>query len=64
MSRITKAIVWGAVIITFAIVSAMGLVENDTARTMLIILPVLAWATISGQRSCRLSLNERKENRA
>ena len=64
MSGITKAIIWGAIIIIFAIVAAMGPVENDTARTMLIILPVLAWSTISGQRSCRLSLNDRKENRA
>ena len=60
MSTITKAIIWAAAIIIFAVVAAVGLVANDTARTMLIILPVLAWATISGQRSCRLCLHSRK----
>lgn len=64
MSTVTKAIIWAAAIIIFAILAATGLVEEDMARTMLIILPILAWTTISGQWSCRLCLRNRKENGA
>ncbi|WP_340587464.1 hypothetical protein [Erythrobacter alti] len=52
MHPITKALVWAGAIILFALLAASGLVENETARTMLIILPVLAWTTLGNARGC------------
>ena len=51
MTQIAKALIWAAAIILFAIASASGLVESETARTMMIVLPILAWAAIGG-KSC------------
>ena len=49
MNRIHHALLWAAVIMIFALAVAFGLVEEEPARTMFIVLPVLAWATISAR---------------
>ncbi len=52
MDTITKSLIWAGAIIIFALIAAFGGIASDTAQTMMIILPVLAWSMI-GTRDCR-----------
>lgn len=63
MDTITKSLIWAGAIIIFALIAAFGGIESDTAQTMLIILPIVAWASI-GQRGCVPCRNPFRGDRA
>ncbi len=52
MNTIHAALVWSAAIVVFALIAVSGAIESDTAQTMLIILPVLAWSTLGAKKAC------------
>ncbi|RPF71799.1 hypothetical protein [Aurantiacibacter spongiae] len=60
MTTIRKALPWAAAMILLALGVRAGIVDRDAARTMFVILPALAWISISG-RSCRPSFRRAGE---
>lgn len=52
MTKITKSLLWAAIIIGFAFASIFEVVTEDFATTMIVVLPLLAWMHISGQFGC------------
>lgn len=61
MKPIPNALIWASVIILFALIAVSGPIESETAKYMMIMLPVLAWTTLGnstakseGCKPCRL----------
>lgn len=60
MTPIRKALCWAAALIALAVASAIGLVENDTAQTLFVVVPAVAWMNISGRNpACSLTAGRR-----
>ena len=55
MSREITAICWAAAILLLAGAVATGVVASEDAKTFFIVLPAIAWLSISQQRCCPLS---------
>lgn len=53
MNNIIKALGWAALIIAVAFAGRAELFSQDMARTLVIVLPILAVITITNSRSCR-----------
>lgn len=53
MKPLTNALVWASAIILFALLATSGPIDSETAQTMLIMLPVLAWATMGQATRCK-----------
>ena len=49
MSKITKALIWAAIIIGLAVANIFEFVADDTAQTLFIVLPLVAWMSIAGR---------------
>lgn len=47
MTRIQQALLWATAILAMAIAARFGAIERDLATTLLIVLPPLAWLSIS-----------------
>ncbi len=52
MTRIQKALLWGLAIFAVAVAGQLGLLDEDTAQTLLIVMPALAFIMISGRGCC------------
>jgi hypothetical protein len=52
MCQILKGCSWAAAFLFVAVGNASGLIADDSARTMFIVLPLLAWLSISGSGNC------------
>lgn len=52
MKTIIKGLCWAAAIILTAIGNALGLIEDATARTLFIVLPILAIITLGSAARC------------
>ncbi|QZH76088.1 MAG: hypothetical protein JY451_05890 [Erythrobacter sp.] len=52
MTTAAKALIWSAVIALYALAAATGWLDEDVARTMFIVLPVLMWTSIRASRGC------------
>ncbi|OBX18097.1 hypothetical protein A9995_13115 [Erythrobacter sp. QSSC1-22B] len=55
MSTTTKAFCWAAAIIAVAITGRVQLIPADSAQTLIIILPVLAAASLFKSRGCAMA---------
>ena len=53
MKPVTNALIWASAIILFALMAVAAPIESETARFMLIMLPVLAWTTLGNVRPCK-----------
>ena len=54
MATIAKALCWAGSIILLAIGNAAGLVADDTATTLFVVLPVVAVMALNGRLRCEL----------
>jgi len=52
MSTYAKALLWGLVILAVAILGQAGVIAEDTTRTLLIVLPALAFVTLRSRSCC------------
>lgn len=52
MKTIIKGLCWAAAIILTAIGNALGLIEDATARTLFIVLPILAIIALGSAARC------------
>lgn len=52
MKKITRALVWAAAILGLAFASMYDLVGRDAAETLLFVLPILAWLSITDRLGC------------
>lgn len=52
MNEIFKAACWAVAFLLLGAANAAGLVEDESARTLFIVLPVVAWLSISGRGHC------------
>ncbi len=52
MSKVIQSLVWAFIIIAMAFASRLGWIEGDAARTMLIVLPLLAFLAITRSGGC------------
>ncbi len=55
MTKIQQALLWATAILAMAVASWFGAIERDVATTLIIVLPALAWLSISRSRAgaCR-----------
>ena len=54
MVRIRNALCWATVIILLAVAARVGVIDQGSATTLFIVLPIAAWMTLSGRTSCGL----------
>jgi|GEM_PF-2692145 len=52
MTKTARALAWATVILGLALATIFDFVSGDLARTLLIVLPLVAWMNISGQAGC------------
>lgn len=52
MTKTTKALAWAGILMALAVASLFGLVKEDLAQTLIIVLPLVAWMNISGNQGC------------
>jgi len=52
MAGIRKAICWATVILVVGAAGRFGLIDEGSATTLLIVLPVIAWMALSGRGCC------------
>lgn len=50
MTRIQMALIWAFAFLAMAVAARFGLIKQDVATTLLIVMPALAWLSI-GRRS-------------
>ena len=49
MTRIKSALIWAFAILMMAVATATGLIEGDTGKIMLLVLPIVAVTTMMGK---------------
>jgi hypothetical protein len=54
MNTITKALCWAAAMLFLALGDRAGILEHGTVVTLITIIPVLAWMSITGRMGCSL----------
>lgn len=47
MTKTQQALIWAFVILAMAVAARYGMIERDVATTLLIVMPALAWLSIS-----------------
>lgn len=52
MGQMIKAACWAAALLVLGAANAAGLVGDDSAGTLFIILPIVAWLSIFGAKAC------------
>ena len=53
MNSIPKALCWAAAMLFLALGDRAGVLEHGTVVTLITIIPILAWMSISGRMGCR-----------
>ena len=53
MTRTVTALIWAAAILLTAIAGSYGWISRDSARTMLIVMPILAFVILIRRSRCR-----------
>ena len=56
MTRVNSAICWASVILMVALASRFGRIDEGSATTLLIVLPIAAWMALSGRGRGRCPL--------
>jgi hypothetical protein len=54
MDKITKGLCWAGAILLLAAGNYFGLVDDKTAGTLFIVLPIVAVLSLGGGRQCRV----------
>lgn len=54
MNKMLHSFCWGAVLIAVAIASRYGTMDRGSAITLSIVLPLVAWMSLTGRASCSL----------
>jgi hypothetical protein len=54
MNTIAKALCWAAAMLLLALGDRAGILEHGTVVTLITIMPVLAWLSITGRMGCSL----------
>ena len=57
MPDLSKALCWAAAIVMLAAANAAGLVADDTAQVLFVVLPVIAVISLRRNASCLLRRN-------
>jgi len=52
MPRLKKALCWVAPILLIAFGNRWGLIDDDSAQTMFIVLPIVALLALRGETAC------------
>ncbi len=52
MKQIFQASCWAVALLLLAAADAAGLIKDESARTLFIVLPAVAWLSISGRGDC------------
>ena len=52
MKPYISALCWAGAMLGVAIGNAAGTIADDTANTLFIVLPVVAWLSLQGRLSC------------
>lgn len=52
MLNLVKALCWAAAMLFVALAKAYGLISIESAKTMLIVLPILAVLSLRGETRC------------
>ena len=52
MNKISKALCWAAAMLFLALGDRAGVLEHGTVVTLITIIPILAWMSISGRTCC------------
>jgi hypothetical protein len=53
MTKTVQALIWAfVIIIIMAVAARFGAIERDVATTLLIVMPALAWLSISRRGAC------------
>ena len=52
MNTITKALCWAAAMLLLALGDHAGVLEHGTVVTLITIIPILAWMSITGRTCC------------
>lgn len=47
MTKTQQALIWAFAILAMAVAARYGMIERDVATTLLIVMPALAWLSIS-----------------
>ena len=53
MTTISKALCWAAAILGVAVAGTLGMIDQASTTTLLIVLPVAGWMALGGRGSCR-----------
>lgn len=53
MSNIAKALLWASAILIVALFNAQGLIADDAANTLFIVLPLMSVLSLRGGAKCR-----------
>lgn len=52
MTRYRNALCWAAAILGVALASIFEVIDRASATTLLVVLPVIAWQSLSGRMYC------------
>jgi hypothetical protein len=57
MRTYTSALCWAGAIIAVAVAGMLGMIDEDSTTTLMIVLPVAGWMALQG-KTCRLPWRE------
>ena len=52
MTQLRKALCWAAALVLLALGGWSGLMDRDAVEVLLIVLPLVAWLSITGRGCC------------
>jgi hypothetical protein len=58
MPNIQKGLCWAGALILLAVSNATGLVDDASANTLFIVLPIVAMMSLRGQQSCNARVEQ------
>ncbi|HSG32991.1 MAG TPA: hypothetical protein VLA37_00535 [Sphingomonadaceae bacterium] len=59
MTNVHMALCWAAAILLNALGNYLGYIDDSTAQTLFIVLPIVAMLSLRGQASCALDRGNR-----
>lgn len=60
MLRFFPAVLWAFVLICVGLLARKGVIDEGSAKTLLIVIPLVAYMQLFGRRACRPCLGERQ----
>lgn len=60
MTKIFQAVIWAAIMVVVALLVRKDSIDDGSATTLLIVIPLIAYMQISGCWGCRLGLGGRR----